>query len=390
MTFTQQIQTRHPKVSSSKPRIAWLLNDWEINDFRKVNDLYGGIGYYRVICPSRALRKDFDIEVVGADFQHWGTTDETYTRLGRDYDLIITKPLLEERKASNLLATAKYFNRKVIVDMDDNYLALRKGSTAFNAYDVGQKQRGVTGALLELSDGLIVSTEPLKKAYSKFNKVDVLPNCVEISEWPKPQFKNDGKIRIGFAGGIDHKPDLEMILEPLAYILAKHSNVILEICGALDPQTAMEMANTMNDYCKKDISKQFRITGATEGGVWLGYPEMLNSFSWDIVIAPLIDDTFNQGKSHIRWMEASLIGAAVVASPVYPYIQDIQGVKVIEHGKTGFFAATSVRWFEYLEALINDEKLRRTIAENAFNYIKDNWTSDKWVDKWKKTINKYL
>ena len=128
MTFSEQLQTR--KIKSKKPRIAWLLTDWANSPYREANDLYGGIGYYRVVLPSRPLRKYYDIEVIGADFKHWGTEDETYTRLGRDYDLIISKHIMSGRTGSNILATAKHFGRKVIVDIDDNYFQMRKDNPA--------------------------------------------------------------------------------------------------------------------------------------------------------------------------------------------------------------------------------------------------------------------
>lgn len=392
MSFQEQIKNRNVKVKSKKPRIAWLLNDWANNDFREANDLYGGIGYYRVIGPSRELRKWFDIEVVGADFKHWGTTDETYARLGRDYDLIISKHISNGQTGSNILATGKHFNRKVLVDIDDNYLALREENFAIKDYGIGKEGRYFVGAFLGLADGMTVSTEPLKKAYSKINKsIDVLPNCTDIKEWPKERsFKNDGKIRIGFSGGTGHGADLDLLLEPMAYILAKYPNVLFEICSAITPQEAMTMGVKMNEFCKKNITSQFRITGGVEGGVWLGYPELLNSFGWDIIIAPLIDDTFNQGKSHIRWLEASMVGAAVVASPVYPYIEDIQGVKTIEHGKTGYFARNSEDWYQYLEILVRNEKLRKQMAKNAYTYVKNNWQCKHWAKNWRDAINKYL
>lgn len=389
MNFSEQVHTRSFK--SKKPRIAWLTNDWRANAIRQAQDLYGGIGYYRAVAPSRYLRKWFDIELIGADFEHWGTMDETYTRLGRDYDLIICKHLTDGQTASNILATAKHFKRKCIVDIDDNYFAVRKDSPAYKDYAPDTAGRGYISALLDLADGVTVSTEPLRKVYSKLNKnIDVLPNCVELSEWGGKVNFSDGRIRIGFSGGVEHKVDLEMILEPMAYILAKYPNVLFEVCAALNPVTAMEMAVKMNEFCKKDISSQFRITGGTDGATWLGYPQLLTSFGWDIVIAPLIDDEFNRGKSHIRWLESTMIGCPVIASPVYPYFEDIQGIKTIEHEKTGILARESKDWFKYLELLINNKEARHKITSNAFKYVKKNWQYKNHASKWKEVIEKYL
>ncbi len=377
-----------------KPSIAWIFSDWDANPFRAEHDLYGGIGYYRVIKPAQVLREWFDIEVIGAQWQKWGvegSPDQSlkYQRLGQ-YDLIISKHFRTAEDASNTLATAKHYKKNILVDMDDDFIHMRPDNPAYKDYEYGQGPREYMSAYISLASGITVSTDPLKKVYKALNKkVDVLPNCCDISDWPNVRkMWDDGKVRIGFAGGQGHLADLELILEPMAYILAKYSNVSFEICGGLWPQQAMDMVNKMNAFCKKNISDQVRIAGGTLA--WQGYPEMLASFGWDIVIAPLVDEPFNRGKSHIRWLESSMIHAPVVASPVYPYVSDIQGVKTIQDGQTGLVAHTAEDWFKHLDYLINNKGARRELADNAYNYIKDHWQYSQWADKWKNVINKYL
>lgn len=372
-----------------KPKILWLLNDWD-TPYRTAQDAYGGIGYYRVVAPSRPLREWFDIDVVGADIRNWGTDDAKYNRIGRAYDLIISKHMRTGQEASNLLAIAKHFKKPILFDLDDNYLNIRKDNPAFAEYDVLKGPRYFVSATLELCDGVIVSTEPLKNLYTQFNKnIDVLPNCCDINDWPKkPKVWNDGKIRIGYAGGSAHNADLNLIIEPMAYILAKYPNVLFEIIGALTDQEAMRMGNRMNELVKRNVLDRFRIRGGTLA--WQGYPELLASTGWDIILAPLVDDAFNRGKSHIRWLESSLVHAPVIASPVYPYQMDIQGVHTIQDGETGLFAETSKEWAEKLELLINDEILRKMLAKNAYNYVRRHWTYDIWATKWRDVFNKYL
>lgn len=387
--FVKQLETRHSKVKSKLPRIAWLFTDWNMNQYRTVNDLYGGIGYYRVIAPARALRKWFDIEVIGSDIQHWGTMDETYSRLGRDYDLIISKHIMNGQTASNTLATAQHYKRKVLVDMDDNYFEIRKDNPVIGEYSNEKSGKYYLSAFLELANGITTSTDPLKQAYLKLNKkIDVLPNCVDLSDWGKPKKWNDGKIRIGYTGGTAHNEDLDLIVEPIARILQKYDNVIFEVLGALSVEKAMEMGTQMLKFGGNKILDRFRFMGGTPA--WEGYPELLLSSGWDIGIAPLVDDAFSQSKSHIKWLEYSMIGAATIASPVHPYLYPIQDVKVIEHGKTGYFATTPESWYEHLELLIENEKVRKEMATNAYKYIKENWTYEKWAPKWRDVINKYL
>ncbi len=374
-------------------RIAWFFNDWSINAYRQENNLYGGIGYYRVIKPAEVLSKWYDIDVIGAEFRKWGVGGDTtgataYQRL-EQYDLIISKHAHNAQMASNLLATADYYKKKIIVDADDNYLAVRKNNPASKDYDIGEQGRYNLSAFLSLASGITVSTAPLKRVFKTLNKkIDVLPNCNDLNDWPNVRKQwDDGIVRIGYAGAQGHLDDIELIIEPMAYLLAKYPNVMFEVIG-LWPVEAMNMVNKMNEYCKKDISKQVKLGGGTMA--WQGYPEMLASFGWDIGIAPLIEDTFNEGKSHIKWMEYSSVFVATIASPVYPYKEDIFGVKTIQDGVTGFLASNSEEWYAKLEKLVLDKDLRYSIATNAHEYVKNNWQYSQWADRFKKVIDKYI
>lgn len=373
-----------------KPQIAFIYSDWDVNEYRRTHDLYGGIGYYRIHKPAQVLSKWFDIDVIGADFQKWGTTEMKYDRLGRQYDLIFSKSFRTPQDASNTLAVAKHFKKKIVVDIDDNYFEIRKDNPASADYEYGNGPREFMSAYVSLANGVTVSTVPLKQAYKSLNKkIDVLPNCNDINDWPKERkVWNDGKVRIGFAGGRGHNADLEMILEPMAYILAKYPNVQFDIVGALDPTEIMQMTVKMNEFCKKNISEQVRLAGGTLA--WQGYPEMLAGFGWDIGICPLVQGGFNRSKSHIKFMEYSMVGAAVVASPEYPFKEPIQGVDVITDEKTGLFAKDKEEWYAMLEGLITHPEARKELASNAYTHIKEHWQYGQWGDKFKKAFDKYL
>lgn len=377
-----------------KKKIVWLYTDWASNEFRSKNDLYGAISYYRVIKPVQYLKKYYDIEAVGAKFKHWGTSDETYRRLGK-YDLILSKHVSDGETASNILATADHFGKKVVVDMDDNYLDIRKSNPAYDVYAKLKGTRYFLGAFLELSDGLITSTEPLKETYAPLNyakpdhRIDVLPNCNDVNDWKFPIKKwEDGKIRIGYAGGTSHNDDLELIYEPIANILDKYPNVLFEICGAFGKESIMGVLKKIQSFSERDITDQVNFFAATPA--WEGFPKFLCSFGWDIGLAPLIQDPFNDSKSHIKWFDYSMIGIPTIASHVYPYYKEINGVKTIVEGDTGFFADSAQEWFDKMEDLINVPQKRKKVARNAYLYIKKHWQFRHWIHLWKEVIDKYL
>lgn len=377
---------------SNKPTIAMILTDWNSNAYRQENDLYGGIGYYRVIKPAQVLREWFDVEVIGSEFRLWGGGDDStrYGRLGRDYDLLFSKHIDNGQAASNLLAVADHYKKPVVVDIDDDYLNIRKDNPAFDDYAELKGGRYFLGAMLQLSTGLAVSTEPLSGLYASFNKnIDVLPNCNDVDDWNYPRkVHSDGKIRIGYAGGNAHGDDIKLVIEPIARILDENPNVLFQIMGAVTALEAKGIGAAMNMIASRDVTSQIQITGGTLA--WREYPELLMSMGWDIGIAPLVDDKFNRSKSHIKWMEYSMMGAAVIASPVYPYKESIQDVDTIVHGQTGLFANSSQEWYESLSNLIKDESYRKELAKKAYKYIRQNWQYKQHATKWKAVIEKYL
>ncbi len=361
-----------------------MYTEWNVNKFREEHNLYGGIGYYRIVKPFENMP---GARVCGRpDEKEFGTLAvDVWTKVFEEYDCVFIKHIDNAPAISNLLAASQYFGKPVIIDVDDNFIALREDNPAFIEYQKHLKPY-ILSASLELASGVAVSTQPLKEAYSHISKnISVLPNCNDTSDWQVPIKKwNDGKVRIGYAGSITHNADLELILEPVKKILATYPNTIFEILGAAEKKKFKELQKRL---MSAGVGKsRFRLHYGTPA--WLGYPELLGSMGWDIGLAPLITDTFNTCKSHIKWMEYSMINIPTVASQVYPYYQPIQGVNTIVDGHTGYLCSTSEQWFDKLAALVESKDLRDKLANNAYTYIAQNWQYSQHQHKWLEAITK--
>lgn len=369
-----------------KPKILFIFTEWNVNRSRRENNLYGGVGYYRIVKPAQYLRKWYDIDIMGKELGDLGkTAEDVWGKVFETYDLVFTKHTDNGAAASNMLAVAQYYGKPVVIDMDDNFLAIRADNPAIEAYDVGKKEKYVLSALLSMADGLVVSTEPLKTAYSHINKnIDVVPNCNDFKDWNfLPKQYSDNKVRIGYAGSITHDSDFSLVMPALKEVLRKYPHAELEVLGAFSKEKGNEIRHKMR-------SVKGKLSFHMGTPAWLGYPERLAEMGWDIGIAPLIDDEFNRGKSHIKWFEYSMYKWPTVASKVYPYFEDIQGTKTIQHGKTGFLCETTEDWVKYLSKLIEDESLRKTMGETAYQTIKADWQWASHIQKWKTIIDKYL
>jgi glycosyltransferase involved in cell wall biosynthesis len=79
----------------------------------------------------------------------------------------------------------------------------------------------------------------------------------------------------------------------------------------------------------------------------------------DISLAPLEPSVFNDAKSNIKFLEASVLGVPSVCSP------RAQFVSIVGDGANGFLAEGDDAWFAALDALAGDAALRARLGEAA-------------------------
>jgi glycosyltransferase involved in cell wall biosynthesis len=79
----------------------------------------------------------------------------------------------------------------------------------------------------------------------------------------------------------------------------------------------------------------------------------------DISLAPLEPGAFNDAKSNIKFLEASVLGLSSVCSPAAEF------VRVIRDGENGFLAHTPQDWHRKLTLLVTDARLRRRVGDEA-------------------------
>lgn len=236
------------------------------------------------------------------------------------------------------------FPHKVILsEVDDNMVSTPAYNPAFSAYAPFQDLRNVALAQFKESDGIITSTPHLADVYSEFNPVThVVPNAIDFKLWDKAERGRKPGIRIGWAGGANHDQDLKIIERVIPRMIAKHKDLKFVFIHG----------------CPSSIR---RLPGVEYYKAWTeidDYPKMLARQDFDIGIAPLEDNSFNRGKSNLRWLEYSALGIPTVASNVGNFKETIR------HMEDGFLAEENE--FEYyLDALIKDKTLRRRVGNSA-------------------------
>lgn len=373
-------------------KILMITTDWAVNEYRIKNNAYGGVSYYRIVKPAQYLRRWFDVDIMGKEIkdESEGKDEIQYMyNLVSKYDMVITKQVDSPQTCANVLFCCQRLGVPLVVDLDDNYYDIREDQPGYKYYHKGSQSRAVFSAYLSLADAVFVSTEPLKKKYTEALKeiygiekdISVLPNSFDFDDFNYPRGKSD-KLVIGYTGSITHNTDLDIVLPAIREVMKRNKNVEFHVLGAITTQYALNVFSEWDD----DEKNRVLLFGGSEA--FDKYPELLMSQKFDIGIAPLFDDEFNRGKSHIKWMEYTAMGIPTIASPTYPYKDKILGKNVIKHGKTGLFANTKDEWISELQKLIDNEELRGVLAKNAQKQIEKEWLYKDNIKLWKNAIEK--
>ncbi len=349
---------------------------------------YGGIGYYRAHAPAKALReKGYKVDVMGRDIgDHIDKEDVigSYKKLFKNYDLVVIKQV-DTASVASLIGACKELKVPLAMDLDDLIIDVDEDNPALEqGYKEGGAKQAFAVASLSMVDALFVSTEPLAESYEKYLKLKlnlslptyVLPNCCDPSLWTKISRKKDDKIVLGWQGSITHDNDIKLILPAVKKLMKKYPNLLFSLTGGIRQETY----NTLfAEDLEQDLLDRVVVNQGTPS--FKNFPEYMGKHQWDIGIIPLRDTKFARSKSHIKWLENSLLGVCTVASDVYPYKEPVDGTSTIVDGETGILCKDD-EWYEKLDALINDEKMRKYLARDARKFVREEWTYDKHINLW--------
>lgn len=360
-------------------KILFYRSDWTANIDRQTADEYGGVGYYRIVkVAEQARAAGHDVDIVGAKFaRKEESLEERYKRIFSEYDVLWTCYTSHADDASVMFYSRDKYKKKVILDLDDNYLDVVDSHKLYDKLKQGKRDRAFIGTILSFADAITVSTEPLKQrmhrhfkeVYQLDKRIVVLPNFNDIRDWQyKPVEKSKDRIVIGYAGSNSHNEDLKMLFNSLGRVMNRHSNVYFESTGAIETKD-LQYLGMFSNFSEDSLTRCDLIPSAA---TFKAYTKRLSKFPWDIAVAPLIDDAFTRCKSHIKWMEYAMYRFPTIASRVYPYYVDLWDRKVVEHEKTGLLVKPS-EWEDALEHLIKDKGGREALGNNAYEAVKNTW-----------------
>jgi len=320
---------------------------------------------YRVQMYSRALAsRGYHVAVTGAD------QPPNFTAL----DCLIIWRTPWSKRLARTVAAARNCGAKVVFDVDDLMFdpelarcSVIDGirSQGFEEAAIAELYRQIQQTMLA-ADYCTCTTQPLANALRRFQKTTyVLPNGFDETRYARSrqavaarrQRGSDGLIRIGYAGGSrTHQKDFACAAPAVARILREHPECRLVLFRLELPSGKFPCldAHEFPELAGLDSQIEWRRMVPVQE-----LPQELARF--DVNLAPLeMGNVFCEGKSELKYFEAALVDVPTVASPTAPYAEAMQ------HGTSGFLAATCDAWHAALKRLVTEPELRQRMGQTAF------------------------
>ncbi|MGC4043799.1 MAG: glycosyltransferase [Armatimonas sp.] len=203
--------------------------------------------------------------------------------------------------------------------------------------------------MLRRAENLLASTDSLAEAACAWiPNVDVIGNFPgeTMLAAPLPERPPGTKFTLGyFSGSSTHDADFAIITEPLAKFLTENAEKVrLRVVGPVVIPDSITNSGAEIEHLPLVP--------------WQELPALVAGCHINLV--PLTSTPLNEGKSAIKWQEASLARVPTIASPVGEF------VRAIDHGKDGLLCATPDDWYNALRLLYIDPSRRAGMVSAAF------------------------
>lgn len=348
----EQIDPIKVKFNKSLKTVLFVLRDM------------GGCGFYRCLQPAMYLRKRGLMNTI-TDVQN--TTPEHLLQA----DLVVLQSP-GSQKTSEIMNFCIQNNKPFIVEIDDYLNGVSPNNPGYHAWRPESLYLTRFLNCATKANAMIVTTDQLAREYGLYNhNMFVVPNYLNENKWDLHQTKkNDGIIRIGWAGGNAHVDDLKMISPVIQKLVSEYKGKLkFETMGLM--KSELKDTFPMIEFDGVCPSCNFQGEIETWGGEQLdNFPQVLASHGWDIAVAPVIDNAFNNAKSDLKMKEYSAVGFPIVASSVTPY-EEAQ-----RSGCDVLLARTYEDWYNSLKQLIENADRRREMVVKNSEWVKQFWIED--------------
>ena len=274
------------RPATARKIVAFPFDDW-------------GSGHYRVRGPLAALSHAGHVEAAIMPGHATGRAPTIAEMARLDPDTILLHNFLHDYQLEALADYARHLDRLRVFSLDDLLTALPPANPYSRTIyrDIEQRVRRA----LTASDRLVVTTQKLAETFAPLCRdVRVIPNRLERKRWgglTVAKRPAGTRPRFGWAGARQHDGDLAWLKPVLRATRDRVDWVFFGMCPDNLRPYALE--------CHPMVPFQ-------------EYPARLASLAFDVAIAPLEENPFNEAKSSLRLLEYGILGLQVIATTAHP------------------------------------------------------------------------
>lgn len=230
------------------------------------------------------------------------------------------------------------------------------------------------------ADGFIATNDFLgNRLTKKFGKPHgILPNSLnkeqlDISnrcvQQKRRAYRSDPFTVGYFSGTPSHINDFKVVYKELVSFLESHRNAVLKVVGFMEfPEelTPLIAARRITFTPLVDFMELQRLIAEV-----------------DVNIVPLVNNTFTNCKSELKFFEAAVVRTPTIATPTYTY------AKAITHGETGFLC-TPGNWANTLDDIYRGGYDLDCITAQAHAYALDHYSGEGFLRKIEHCYDQFL
>ncbi len=314
-----------------------------------------GSGHYRVIQPFEALKRAGIIEGVP-----YSAVLDPVEQARIDPDVVILQRRVSEQDLAGIARLRRFSRAFTVYEIDDYLpnLPLKNVHREHMPKDVLRSMRRA----LAMVDRCVVSTPQLAETlHGLHDDIRVVRNLLPTSWWtalPRPARASSAKPRVGWAGGVGHTGDLELV-----------ADVVIEL--------AREVDWVFFGMCPERLLPH--VAEFHEGVDITLYPRALASLGLDLAIAPLEDNRFNACKSNLRLLEYGACGVPVVCSDVGPYRDTTLPVTPVRNRHRDWVSAIRAHLADPAASALAGSQLREIVLRD---WMLEGAGLEQWRNAW--------
>lgn len=312
-----------------------------------------GCGHYRVIQPFAAMKTEGLVDGTLSMGLLQVTDLERY-----DPDVIVLQRQIGDERLEAMRRIRKFSRAFTVYELDD-YLP----NLPLKSVHRAQMPRDILRSLrrgLEFVDRFVVSTQPLAEAFAGLHEdIRVIENRLPVNWWKglESQRRRGRKPRVGWAGGVSHTGDLDLIVDVVRELASEVEWVFMGMCPDVIRPHVKEI------HAGVDIEH---------------YPAALAGLDLDLALAPVEQNLFNECKSNLRLLEYGACGFPVVCSDLVCYRGDLPVTRVKNRFRD---------WVEAIRMHINDLDATAAAGDRLREVVLRDWmlegtNLERWRQAW--------